>query len=41
MEFRLNEYHRNVSDKELILDVVDVAKALNKKSLTADDKSKW
>lgn len=37
MEFRLNEYHRNVSDEELISDVVDVAKALNKKSLTADE----
>lgn len=34
MKFELNEYHRNVSDQELISDVIDTAKKLNKRKLT-------
>lgn len=34
MKFELNEYHRNVPDKELLDDVLSVAKKLNKKSIT-------
>lgn len=34
MEFVLNEYHRNVSDEELIADVKKVAKTLGKKTLS-------
>lgn len=39
MEFKLNEYHRNVPDEELIDDVKRVAKELNKTSLTRDEYS--
>ena len=34
MEFKLNEYHRNVSDEELLKDIRRVAKALGKDSIT-------
>ena len=34
MEFVLNEYHRNVSDEELLNDIVRVARALGKESIT-------
>lgn len=34
MEFKLNEYHHNISDKDLLNDVARVAKALNKANLT-------
>lgn len=39
MNFELNEYHRNVSDEELIEDVITTAKAYNKHSLTRDEYS--
>jgi len=34
MKFELNDYHRNVSDQELIRDVQDVSQKLSKDSLT-------
>ena len=34
MEFVLNEYHRNVSDEELLKDIVRVANSLGKESIT-------
>lgn len=34
MEFRLNEYHRNISDEELIEDMISVAKSLSVATLT-------
>ncbi|MBO6229257.1 MAG: HNH endonuclease [Ruminiclostridium sp.] len=37
MEFELNEYHRNVSDKDLLDDIVRVAKELGKDTLTIDE----
>lgn len=37
MDFKLNEYHRNVSDEELIEDVRRIAKRLGKDSLTIAD----
>ena len=37
MKFELNELHRNVSDEELIQDVVAVANRLGRKSLTIDE----
>ena len=37
MEFELNEYHRNVSDKDLLDDIVRVAKELGKDTLTKDE----
>ena len=37
VKFVLNEYHRNVSDEELIEDVVRVAKKLKKTTLTAKE----
>ena len=40
MKFELNEYHRNVSNDELIADVIDTANRLGKTSLTADSYSK-
>lgn len=36
MEFRLNELHRNISDDELINDVIKTAKNLGMSSLTVD-----
>ena len=40
MEFRLNEYHRNISDEELIFDLVSVANKLGAKSLTTEQYNK-
>ena len=40
MKFELNEYHRNMSDEELILDVKETANRLGKSSLTAETYSK-
>lgn len=40
MEFKLNDYHRNVSDEELLQDIVRVAKELKKDSLTIEDYKK-
>lgn len=37
MEFKLNEYHRNISDEELLKDVLKVAKALGKESITTKE----
>lgn len=37
MQFELNELHRNVSDEELIQDVVFVANKLGRQSLTIDE----
>ena len=37
MKFELNEYHRNVSDEELIADVKRVAVKLGKKTLNANE----
>lgn len=37
MEFKLNEYHRNTPDKELLEDVKRVAKQLGKDSITQDE----
>lgn len=39
MRFELNEYHRNVSDNELIADVQTTAKKLGKATLTAKEYS--
>lgn len=41
MKFELNEYHRNVSDKELIADVQVTAKELGKNTLTAKEYSQY
>lgn len=41
MEFKLNEYHRNVPDRELLNDILRVAKLLNQKSLTSEEYSKY
>lgn len=41
MEFKLNEYHRNVPDRELLNDLLRVAKLLNQKSLTSEEYSKY
>lgn len=40
VEFKLNEYHRNVTDEELITDVINAAKKLNKASLTIEEYTK-
>ena len=37
MEFKLNDYHRNVSDEELLLDLKRVSIFLNKDTVTIDD----
>ena len=34
MEFKLNEYHRNVSDEELLKDILRVAKSISKETVT-------
>ena len=39
MKFELNDYHRNVSDQELILDVQETAKRLGKDTLTGEEYS--
>lgn len=41
MEFVLNEYHRNLSDDELIQDVVRVANELKKDSITSQEYDKY
>jgi 5-methylcytosine-specific restriction endonuclease McrA len=40
MNFTLNEYHRNLSDDELLLDVIRVANALRKQSITVEEYDK-
>ena len=37
MEFKLNEYHRNIPDEELLADIKKVAKSLGKNPLTQRD----
>lgn len=37
MDFKLNEYHRNVPDEELLKDVLRVASNLKKSSITQND----
>ena len=37
MKFELNDYHRNVSDADLIQDVIRVAQKLGKETLTTDE----
>lgn len=41
MQFVLNEYHRNVSDSELINDLKRVAEKLNKETITIDDYNQY
>mgnify|MGYP000487194547 CR=1 FL=1 len=40
MEFKLNEYHRNIPNEELLADIKRVAKSLNKNPLTQRDYKK-
>lgn len=40
MKFELNEWHRNISNEELISDVINTAKKLGKNTLTRDEYSK-
>lgn len=40
MDFVLNEYHRNISDEDLINDVINVAKTLGVTTLTQDEYAK-
>lgn len=40
MEFVLNEYHRNISDEELIADIMNVANKLQKETITTDEYDK-
>lgn len=37
MEFKLNDYHRNVTDKELLDDIIRVANTLDKDTLTIEE----
>ena len=37
MEFKLNEYHRNVSDEDLLKDILRVANSLGKDSITTNE----
>ena len=37
MEFKLNEYHRNISDEELLNDIIRIAKKLGKDSITINE----
>ena len=41
MQFVLNDYHRNVSDSELINDLKRVAEKLNKETITIDDYNQY
>lgn len=40
MKFELEEYHRNVTDNDLLTDLIRVAKTLSKKTLTTEEYSK-
>lgn len=40
MEFKLNDYHRNVSDEELLQDLKKVARELKKDSITTEEYNK-
>ena len=37
MDYILNEYHRNISNQELLNDIKSTAEKLNKKVLTQDE----
>ena len=37
MEFKLNDYHRNVSDEELLKDILRVANSLGKSTITREE----
>lgn len=37
MDFQLDDYHRNVSDEDLLLDLKRVSTLINKKTVTMDD----
>lgn len=41
MEYKLNEYHRNVPDEVLLNDILCVAKLLNKDSITSEDYKRY
>mgnify|MGYP003214815959 CR=1 FL=1 len=41
MEYILNEYHRNISNQELLNDIKSTAEKLNKKVLTQDEYSRY
>jgi len=41
MKFELNEYHRNVPDKDLIADLKKVSKELSKEAITQDEYSEF
>lgn len=41
MEFILDEYHRNILDEELIADLKDVAKLINKNAVTMEEYNKY
>lgn len=40
MEFKLNDYHRNISDQEFLEDMINVSNILGLKALTMEDYSK-
>ena len=40
MEFKLNDYHRNVSDEELLKDILRVANSLEKSTITKAEYNK-
>lgn len=37
MEFKLNDYHRNISDEELIKDIIKVANTLDKETISCSE----
>ena len=41
MKFELNEYHRNISDNELIDDLKYVANLINKNTVTLDEYNEY
>ena len=41
MDYILNEYHRNISNQELLNDIKSTAEKLNKKVLTQDEYSRY
>lgn len=41
MDFKLNEYHRNIKDEDLLNDLINVAKLLNKGSVTQKEYNEY
>lgn len=41
MKFELDDYHRNITDEELIEDVKKVSASLNKNSITTNEYDKY